>query len=259
MSDKKHDDQDEYRYPGDEQSGEMMPPDNDNTQQADGDEQSKIESTTESHSTKPGIDQLLKKIKKLPFLQNKRSVVIIIAIIVLFLLIKMIGGHNSPSSFSKTAKAVQEKAQPSLRTEYNVIGNQVHDLSTVVAQNKRGVQLLAENLQRLQQSMRSINDLVVQLTDEVSDLTKEVQTLKTQFKIQEAQRIKQQGIKPKIYYITAMVPGRAWIRSTDNIQIISVRVGDKLPTYGKVSSIDSDNGIIATTSGRIIKFGQNDS
>jgi len=256
--DKKHGDQDEYKYPGDEQSGEMTPQDDDTQPKADDNAQSKMDNATESHSTKPGIDNIFKKIKKLPFLQNKRAVIIIIAILVLFLLIKIIGSHSSSSSFPKKAKTAQAKAQPSLRSEYNVMGNQVHDLSTTTMTNKKNVAFLVGNLRQIQQSMRSINDVVVQLTDEVSDLTKEVQTLKAQAKIQAAKQSKQ-AVKPKAYYITAMVPGRAWIKSTDSNQGISVRVGDELPTYGKVSSIDSDNGIIATTSGRIIKFGQNDS
>jgi len=258
MSDKKYDDQDEYKYPDDEQSGEMTT--QGNTQQKDDSAQSKIEDATDSHSTKPGIDTLLKKIRQFPLLQNKRAVIIITAVVVLFLLIKIIGGHHSSTSLPKKTKATQAQIQSSLRTEYNVMGTQVRDLSTISVQNKRDVALLTSNIRQMQQSMQSMNDVVVQLTDEVSGLTKEVKTLQAQEKIQKAAQDKQATIKPKVYNITAMVPGRAWLKAKgDNSQGISVRVGDELPTYGKVSSIDSDNGIVTTTSGRIIKFGQNDS
>jgi intracellular multiplication protein IcmG len=258
MSDKKYDDdQEEYKYPDDEQSGDMtMAEETPQSQDKGNDAGDKKKGEENKGAAKLDIDSVARRIRQLPFLKNKRVMIIIIAVIVLFILIKMLGHHSSPS-LPKKAQTTQQ--QSPLQTRYNVIGSQVHDLSTTSIQNKRDVALLTNNMRQMEKSMQSMNDVVVQLTDEVTDLTKQIKTLEAQQAIQKAAIGKVAKIKPKDYYITAMVPGRAWLKSTDSDQGISVRVGDKLPTYGTISSIDSDNGVLVTTSGRIIKFGANDS
>lgn len=256
MSDKKYDDQ-EYRYPDDEQPGDMMTQGDTQQSQDDNSCSDKKKTQENSGSAKESIASLLKRIRQLPFLKNKRIVILVIAVVVLFALIKMLGHHGSPSLPKKATQSAQVQAP--LQDTYRVMGSQVNDLSTKSIQNKRDVNVLTNNVRQMEKSMESMNDVVVQLTDEVTGLTKQVNALKTQQDIQKRAMIKKTQMKPKDYYITAMVPGRAWVKSTDSNQGISIRVGDKLPTYGKISSIDSDNGVIITTSGRIIKFGANDS
>jgi hypothetical protein len=266
MSDNKYDDQEEYKYPEDEQSGEITTQGNTQEKQGAGAQQQSSDKAQHraeenGYSKKPGIDSLMKQIRQLPFLRNKRMVIILIAVVVLFVLIKMIGGHSSSVSLPKKSKTGQTNAQAQspLQAKYKVMGTQVRDLSTLSIQNKRDISLLTNNMRQIEKSLQSMNDVMVQLTDEMTDLTKQVKALKTQQDIQKSAINKKIATKPKVYHITAMVPGRAWIKSTDSGQAISVRVGDKLPSYGAITSIDSDNGVVATTSGRIIKFGENDS
>lgn len=56
------------------------------------------------------------------------------------------------------------------------------------------------------------------------------------------------------YYVQAVIPGRAWLKSS-NGQIITVTTGDGIPGYGTVETIDSQNGVVITSTGTKIVFG----
>lgn len=56
------------------------------------------------------------------------------------------------------------------------------------------------------------------------------------------------------YYVKAIVPGRAWIQM-DGDQTMSVAEGDTVPGYGRITKIDAEHGMVATSSGRMIPFG----
>ena len=56
------------------------------------------------------------------------------------------------------------------------------------------------------------------------------------------------------YYIQAIIPGRAWIKSTDGT-IVTIVQGNVIPGYGRVLRVDSERGNVVTSSGRIIRFG----
>ncbi|NNM58805.1 MAG: hypothetical protein HKM04_03220 [Legionellales bacterium] len=56
------------------------------------------------------------------------------------------------------------------------------------------------------------------------------------------------------YYVQAVIPGRAWLKSS-NGQIITVTTGDAVPGYGTVETIDSQSGVVTTSTGTKIMFG----
>lgn len=56
------------------------------------------------------------------------------------------------------------------------------------------------------------------------------------------------------YYVQAIIPGRAWLKNS-NGQIITVAPGDAVPGYGTVSTIDSQSGVVTTSTGTKIVFG----
>lgn len=60
------------------------------------------------------------------------------------------------------------------------------------------------------------------------------------------------------YYIQAVIPGRAWLIAT-NGNTVTVREGSPLRGYGRIKLIDPNQGRILTSSGRVIRFNQNDS
>lgn len=59
------------------------------------------------------------------------------------------------------------------------------------------------------------------------------------------------------YYVRSMIQGRAWLLWGDN-NTLTVSTGDVLPGYGKIEVIDTDNGVIKTSSGREIGYRSQD-
>jgi intracellular multiplication protein IcmG len=60
------------------------------------------------------------------------------------------------------------------------------------------------------------------------------------------------------YHLKALVPGRAWVQSAHGA-LTSVTIGDRLPGYGIIQMINIAQGIVTTSSGAIIQYGQRDS
>jgi len=66
-------------------------------------------------------------------------------------------------------------------------------------------------------------------------------------------------VKPMpIFYVTAMVQGRAWLLA-GNGGTVTVAIGDQLPGYGIVRTIDTHQGTILMSSGAIIGYSPDDS
>lgn len=61
-------------------------------------------------------------------------------------------------------------------------------------------------------------------------------------------------VPTQIYYVEAVVPGRAWLQGSDG-ETISVSIGSYLEGYGRVTRIDTEKGIVVTSSGHIIPYG----
>lgn len=61
-----------------------------------------------------------------------------------------------------------------------------------------------------------------------------------------------------VYYTRAAIDGRAWLVDKNSDQDITVKIGDKLNTYGVVTHIDADSGVIKTSSGREINLSPHD-
>lgn len=57
-----------------------------------------------------------------------------------------------------------------------------------------------------------------------------------------------------VYTVEAIVPGRAWLRMPNGMTQ-TVTVGDVIPGYGQVVSVDSMDGVVNTSSGKTITSG----
>ena len=60
------------------------------------------------------------------------------------------------------------------------------------------------------------------------------------------------------YYVQAVIPGRAWLIATNGVTL-TVRQGTAIRGYGIVQFIDATRGRVMTSSGKVIKFSQEDS
>jgi len=121
---------------------------------------------------------------------------------------------------------------------------------------------LAEQIQSLQTSVSNLENSVKNLTEKMDSLKKQERTPKVNTVQKKAKPVSKRhhtrmGIKPAVYYIHAIVPRRAWLQ-TKNGEAITVQIGDNIPGYGVVKSIDASEGVIATSSNKMIHFNSND-
>jgi intracellular multiplication protein IcmG len=73
-------------------------------------------------------------------------------------------------------------------------------------------------------------------------------------KVDKTSKAKIPAVKPKILYtISAIIHGRAWLESKDGASI-TVKHGDIIPEYGEIKLIEPEQGIVVTSSGKVITF-----
>jgi len=68
-------------------------------------------------------------------------------------------------------------------------------------------------------------------------------------------RVKKQVVS---YNVEAVIPGRAWLVGSNGVTI-TVSVGTAIEGYGRVRMIDAAQGRVLTSSGKIMRFGKDDS
>lgn len=121
----------------------------------------------------------------------------------------------------------------------------------------------ADNRERsvsLEQKIAGLESTLSDLQNTISDLSDQVKHNKS---LQDAlltyqknsQAAKESRLRQiKQYFVQAVIPGRAWLHAADGTTI-TVAVGDEIPGYGKVASIDAYSGAVMTNSGRQINYG----
>lgn len=146
----------------------------------------------------------------------------------------------------------------------SVAGNKFDDRLTALEGQSTDVQA---KLDQLTSQLADMQNSVSSLGSQVSSLNDSMQALNVQFAKQQTQ---QQEAKKKlthqkvnktpqpIYYVRAMIPGRAWL-VTEGGGTITAAVGDKLPGYGIVQVIDATQGTLTTSTGAIISYNPDDS
>ena len=120
-----------------------------------------------------------------------------------------------------------------------------------------------------QQSIANMQNQMQQLQSQLNDITQSLSTLNSQIQVIVGQ-IRATSINREIsgrslrlptgpmYHLKALIPGRAWIQ-TKGGAMTTVTIGDRLPGYGNIQMISTDQGIVTTSSGAIISYGPKDS
>lgn len=112
----------------------------------------------------------------------------------------------------------------------------------------------------LEQKIAALNSGLEQLQDsmdEVSTQVKENKALEKAFiGFQKNQKISKdkQVRQLKQFFVQAVIPGRAWLHGADG-STLTVTVGDEVPGYGRVVSIDAYSGAVTMSSGVQIQYG----
>lgn len=211
---------------------------------------------------------------------NRRNILIAIGIIIVALsLYKLIGVFFSSdmkktvqitktSTVATTAKPQNNSILPSVQiptqqTSINTgsdLNTQLSDMHQNDVATSQQMAAISDQLSALNATTQNLGNAIDSINQQLSSLSAQIQS--TQLSIN-ALQVKQ---KPKItyhkvhkvptakWYVQALVPSRAWLVDA-NGRTITVAKGDLLPGYGRITYISVIHGIVNTSSGAIIRFG----
>lgn len=138
-----------------------------------------------------------------------------------------------------------EQSQQNVRAEVNTVGQQVGTVNN--------------NVNNLNNQIAKLNQVIENLSNQVAKQSEEISILMARSQPKPPKTVKYRiKTQPLVYYIQAVIPGRAWLIGT-NGSTLTVREGTRIAGYGTVKLIDSLQGRVLTSSGHIIRFSQADS
>lgn len=119
-------------------------------------------------------------------------------------------------------------------------------------------------IQDLQAQVSGLTSGMTAVQNDLSTLKTQLQTLQTGITAAKEQAEKKvvkqrehvvKKVAPPLvtYYVKAMIQGRAWLMTSEG-NTFTISEGDTLPSYGTVDAIEPDNGVVMTSSGRVITF-----
>lgn len=138
-----------------------------------------------------------------------------------------------------------ELSQQTVKAEVSSVGQQVGTVNN--------------NINNLNAQIANLNQVIGNLSTQVAKQSAEINMLMARYRPKPVKRVIQQiRVQRVIYYIQAVIPGRAWLIGS-NGSTLTVREGTKIAGYGIVKLIDSMQGRVLTSSGQVIRFSQEDS
>lgn len=250
MSNEKMHRDEEYQYPQDEYVVDSE------EQAVEGDDEQEV---SEQKPNSPIKEFLIK---------NKRKVAVA-SVGVLLLIIFQVMTHSRNQKVLKPAPVKPEVSKkvvtkPQVTSNYEAPAQPdarlIRSLQTIQssgASNAEEIRELKRELQVLQNQLSDANRTNQQLKQAMVLLLQEVKQVNNSLK--EAPKVVDATPEqPKAHYTaTAMINGRAWILNAKGVSI-SVTIGDTIPGFGEVTDIDAARGVVFTSSGKTIGYGEND-
>lgn len=166
----------------------------------------------------------------------------------------------APQPVQPVAQPVVQENNTALKQEVDSIAVNQQNVQSQVSSINEQVGNVNNNVNNLSNQISKLNQTISDLTNQLNKQSTEITILMERTKpkpIKRPMRLPQMS-EVNIYYISAVIPGRAWLIGT-NGSTLTVREGTKIAGYGVVKLIDSMEGRILTSSGRVIRFSQEDS
>ena len=212
----------------------------------------------------------------------KNAIIAVVVIIVLIIIVKLFGAFFSARKpETKLASVPQEQVKPAVaimppqppapiekpNQDSVKIAQQLTDLESNQQNMQNAISTLNSqlggingNLNAISAKMAELSTTIANLSAKVDEQSREIDqlTIKRTKAINAVHRMRHKPGMTIKYYIQAVIPGRAWLIAT-NGNTLTVREGSIVPGYGVIKLIDPNQGCILTSSGRMIKFSQQDS
>ncbi|MDF1678747.1 MAG: type IVB secretion system protein IcmG/DotF [Legionellaceae bacterium] len=210
------------------------------------------------------------------------------AFILVFFIYKTVGSLFSPKSSKKDAVPVASKTQavqkatqtplpirtatptsPMVNTSVAATEDVVKlkqeqqrieaELSTMRAQ----MSTIAQNMSDMSAKMADVKQTMLVLSERLEQQSQQMGRLQTMSRAKRVASSRPSStakkyVAPKpTYSIQAIIPGRAWLMSSQG-KTLTVSRGSVVPGYGVVRLINAKVGRVFTSSGRVIQFSQSD-
>lgn len=163
---------------------------------------------------------------------------------------------QATTSTATTPVFTQSKGAPDVLQKLN-------SLEISATNNRNSLNSVKNSVDNLQTNIESLNLKLSDLNKNIANLTLQLETQQQQLvamlkkpkkRVRKAKRV----IRPQISYaIQAIIPGRAWLMSS-NGTTITVSEGSSVPGFGRVKLIDPHQGKVMMSSGKTIRFSSSD-
>ncbi len=152
-------------------------------------------------------------------------------------------------SNQQVEKIVSSDVTSQLQNQQAAI-NEIADDTTYL---ENGQKDLSAKFDKLSTKLDALLDQVESIIEEQKEKELKAKRLAEQRKEMAAKKL----APPMKYYIRALVEGRAWLQ-TDEGGEATVSVGQPLKDYGTILAIYVNQGLVTTSSGRVISFKDNE-
>lgn len=212
---------------------------------------------------------------------NRRNILIAIGIIVvalsLYKLLDVFFGSDEKKSAPLAVNTqtvpvnppptVQIQPQPQVQAPISKLPDMTEPVVELhkndFASNQQ-MQVVSNQLNSLSITTQNLSDAVSNMNQQIASLAAQLQSTQTIVSaLQPKPKVKSQvtifkpqPMPPPRWYIQALVPGRAWLIQANGLTT-TVKQGDRLYGYGRVTYISVINGLVRTSSGIIIRFSSN--
>ena len=152
----------------------------------------------------------------------------------------------------KNAKQIEE-----LKQTISSISQEITDNVNTIKQLEKRLVDITSHLDKINQNTSAMDSRILGIIESVDSLTQDLgnvrriireEDLDLTLSAQKSATEKPITYQAPMYVIHAIIPGRAWLKSSTG-QIITVAEGDTLGDYGTVAVIDASNNIVRTSSG----------
>ena len=188
--------------------------------------------------------------------EHRRLTIFMVVFVAVSIVYQFVGGkpgqEKQPVRMKTPVVQQTPKSNPAplkMAQQSNVLSSQVSGVKDSIKSNQQQINQLRAQLAQAQQSLALVSARNFQMARQLQVLFGDYQ------KRQQANQPKVK-VMPTVFYIQAIVPGRAWLSSNKG-GYVTVSLGSKLPEYGSVRRIDAEAGLVMTSSGKMIHFSAN--
>ncbi len=166
---------------------------------------------------------------------------------------------NAPVPYVSASSDVDEKITQKLAA----LESSQEQMQTEFASSNTQLSGINNNINEMMTKVTELNRIIALYASKVDEQSREIEQLTAQAaalkKAQTPHHVRHKITSPSLkYYIQAVIPGRAWLIAS-NGSTITVREGTVIAGLGMVKLIDPRQGRVVISSGRVIRFSQEDS